>query len=218
MGLKANLIFWARQFPFVFPKHIITSCTDWIAEQKERKGVYFAQRGAWVKTIFEANFFQHGEPKTLGTPNEKAFYLNRNYPIEKASLFYLQNTYLMGHKGLVLTADHQLFQEFSHHFGISTLKKFLRKNPFYTFTGKAQKVIGNGAVLVSPESHNYYHWLNDVLPRVKIYESVLDQIDHFCISSKVPQKFLDVLPHFGIRKEKILLINESEKLHFDHFI
>ncbi|WP_295674767.1 glycosyltransferase family 61 protein [uncultured Mucilaginibacter sp.] len=216
MGLKANLIFWARQFPFVFPKHIITSCTDWIAEQKERKGVYFAQRGPWVKTIFEANFFQHGEPKTLGTPNEKAFYLNRNYPIEKASLFYLQNTYLMGHKGLVLTADHQVFQEFSHHFGISTLKKFLRKNPFYTFTGKAQKVIGNGAVLVSPESHNYYHWLNDVLPRVKIYESVLDQIDHFCISSKVPQKFLDVLPHFGIRKEKILLINESEKLHFDH--
>ncbi|MBB3057097.1 glycosyltransferase family 61 protein [Mucilaginibacter gotjawali] len=216
MGLKANLVFWARQFPFVLPKRIITSCADWIEKQKERKGIYFAQRGPWVKTICEAGFFQHDEPKTLGKPNEKAFYINRNYPTEKASLFYLQHIYLLGHKGLVLTADHQVFQEFSHHFGISTLKKFLQKNPFYTFTGKAQRINGNGAVLVSPESHNYYHWLNDVLPRIKIYESVLNQVDHFCISSKVPQKFLDVLPHFGIPKEKILLINENEKLHFDH--
>jgi len=216
MGLKSNLKFWARQFPFVVPKHIIPSCQYWIAQQKERKGIYFAQRGPWVKTICERSFFQHDEPKTLGIPDEKAFYNNRNYPTEKASLFYLQNTYLLGHKGLVLTADHQVFQEFSHHFGISTLRKFLWKNPFYTFTKNVRRINGNGAVLVSPESHNYYHWLNDVLPRIKIYESVSDQIDHFCISSKVPQKFLDVLPQFGIPKEKILFIKENEKLHFDH--
>lgn len=169
-----------------------------------------------MKTIFEAGFFQHDEPKTLGTPNEKAFYSNRNYPTEKASLFYLQNTYLLGNMGLVLTADHRVFQEFSHNFGISTLRKFLLKKPFYTFSRKAQRMKGNGAVLVSPESHNYYHWLNDVLPRIKIYESVLDQIDYFCISSKVPVKFLDVLSDFGITKEKILLINDNEKLHFDN--
>jgi len=201
MGLKSKMKFWIRQFPFVLPKGIINSCEDWIISQKNKKGLYFGQRGPWFKTIFEAGFFQHDEPKTLGTPNEKAFYNNRNYPTEKATLFYLQNTYLLGHKGLVLTADHKVFQEFSHHFGISSLKKFLWKSPFYIFTKKATKIEGTGAVLVSPESHNYYHWLSDVLPRIKIYESILNQVDHFCISSKVPEKFLDILPDLGIPKE-----------------
>jgi hypothetical protein len=216
MGLISNLKFWARQFPFVVPKRIISSCQDWIARQNERKGIYFAQRGPWVKTVCAEGFFQHDAPKTLGMPNEKAFYPNRNYPTCKASLFYLQNTYLLGEKGLVLTADHQLFQEFTHNFGVSTLKKFLWKHPFYIFTKKANKIKGTGAVLVSPEGHNYYHWLNDVLPRIKIYESVLNQVDHFCIASRVPEKFLEVLNDFDIPRKKILFIKENEKLHFDH--
>ena len=134
MGLKTNLIFWARQFPFVVPKRIIVSCRDWIEHQNERKGIYFAQRGPWAKTICGEDFFQHDAPKTLGEPNERAFLNNRNYPTAKASLFYLQNTFLLGEKGLVFTVNHQLFQEFTHNFGVSTLKKFLWKHPFYIFT------------------------------------------------------------------------------------
>lgn len=178
--------------------------------------MYFGQRGPWVKTICGEDFFQHDAPKTLGEPNDRAFLINRNYPTAKASLFYLQNTFLLGEKGLVFTAGHQLFQEFTHNFGVSTLKKFLWKHPFYIFTKKVKKIRGTGAVLVSPEAHNYYHWLNDVLPRIKIYESVLGQIDHFCIASRVPEKFLEVLNDFDIPRKKILFINENEKLHFDH--
>jgi capsular polysaccharide biosynthesis protein len=152
----------------------------------------------------------------LGPPNERAFYNNTNYPTDKASLFYLPNSLLFGHKGLVLTANHQVFQEFSHHFGIASLKKFIRKRPFYTFTATAKKIPGLGAVLVSPESHNYYHWLNDVLPRIRLYELVLDQIDHFCVASNVPAKFLYILKDFGIPDRKILLVKDKEKLHFDH--
>jgi len=216
MGLKSKAIFWLRQFPFIYPSKIINSCQNWIDNQGQRKGIYFSQRGPWYKIVFPESFLHHPEPKTVGLPNEKAFYSNRNYPTPKASLFYLQNTYLLGHKGLVLTANHQVFQEFSHHFGMATLKKFLLKNPFYIFTKNAKKITGIGAVLISPESHNYYHWLNDVLPRIKLYEQVFDQIDHFCIASNVPKKFLDILKDFGIPDEKILLVKGKEKLHFDH--
>jgi capsular polysaccharide biosynthesis protein len=117
---------------------------------------------------------------------------------------------------MVLTKDHRVFQEFSHHFSIYTLKKFLWKNPFYTFSTDVKKTGGVGAVLVSSESQNYYHWLNDVLPRIKLYEQVLEQIDHFCVSSKVPAKFLDILADFGIPKNKLLFVNEKEKIYFDH--
>jgi len=205
-----------RQFPFIYPAKVINSCEDWIAANRKQKGIYYSQRGSWFKTIFPEGFQHNSAPQTCKEPNEKAFHNNRSYPTPKATLFYLQNSYLFGHKGLVLTVNHKVFQEFSHHFGIATLKKFLRKNPFYLFTKSAKKIQGIGAVLVSPESHNYYHWLSDVLPRIKLYETVLDQIDHFCISSNVPQKFIDILHEFGIPKEKILLLKENEKIHFDH--
>ena len=215
MGLKSTILYWLRQSPFIYPM-TIDSCEDWIKSNSKRKGLYYSQRGPWVKTIFPESFLRNTPPQTCGEANKKAFYNYRSYPTAKASLFYLQNSYLFGHKGLILSVNHEVFQEFSHHFGIAPLKKFLRKNPFYTFTKTAKKMQGTGAVLVSPKSHNYYHWLNDVLPRIRIYEAVLDQIDHFCIASDVPRKFLDILSDFGIQKEKILLVDEKEKLHFDY--
>jgi len=216
MGLKANAIYWLRQFPFVYPRKIIPSCQEWIVKQGKQKGVYFSQRGPWWKEIFPADFVHNPAPKTVGTPNERAFFANQNYTTPGAGLFYLQNGFLLGHKGFVLSARHELFQEFTHNFNVSTLKKFIRKNPFYTLGTTKKKIDGAGAVLVSPESHNYYHWLSDVLPRIKLYQAVFEQINHFCVASNVPKKFLDVLLQFGIPEDKILLVGEGEKFHFDH--
>lgn len=58
--------------------------------------------------------------------------------------------------------------------------------------------------------------MSDVLPRIKLYSKVFDQVDHFCVASSVPQKFLDVLPLFGIPKEKLLLVKDDEKLRFQN--
>ena len=216
MSLKSQAKYLLRQFPFIYTRQVIHSCEEWIINQRKKRGAYFNHRGPWFQTVFPENFITNKNPQTLGIPNDNAFCNNRSYYTAKATLFYLQNCFLLGHKGLVLTADHKVFQEFSHHFKVSSLNKFLRKNPFYLFTKKAKKVSGCGAVLVSPESHNYYHWLSDVLPRIKLYEPVLDQIDHFCISSNVPAKFLQVLPDLGIPQRKMLFIEEKEKLHFDY--
>jgi hypothetical protein len=216
MGLKSKAKYLIDQFPFIYPRKIINSAEEWIIRNGKQKGIYFSQRGPWYKPVFPADFLHLQAPQTVGVPNEKAFYANRNYPSPKAGLFYFQNSFLFGHKGFVLSAKHEIFQEFTHHFNISSLKKFIRESPFYTFTGNAKKIPGTGAVLISPESHNYYHWLSDVLPRIKLYEDVLDQIDHFCVASNVPAKFLEVLKDFGIAPEKILPVNDKEKLHFDH--
>ena len=216
MVLRSKIKFWLRQFPFIYPGKVIHSCRDWIDNRRKHGGVYFSQRGPWYKTILPGGSVHHAEPNTIGLPNKKAFDYNRNYTFDTAALFYLPNSFLYGSKGIVLTARHHIFEEFSHNFGISSLEKFLWKNPFYTFTTNFKKVAGAGAVLVSPQSHNYYHWLNDVLPRIRLYEPVFNSIDHFCISSAVPAKFLEVLREFGIDPKKILLVGENEKLHFDH--
>ena len=216
MSLSSTIKFWIRQFPFIYPRELIYSCKEWIDKQHRHKGLYFGQRGTWYKDIFPADFLHNPAPQTLGTPNEQAFFNNRSYLTPIATLFCLQNTFLLGHKGLILSSDHRVFEEFSHHFGISSLRRFFQKNPFHIVTGGFRKMNGIGAVLISPESQNYYHWLNDVLPRIKLYEAVFDQVDHFCVSSNVPQKFLEILDAFGIPAEKIVVVQENEKLHFDY--
>lgn len=216
MGLKAKAVYLLRQFPFIYPRRIVASCQEWILKQGRKKDAYFSQRGPWYKDIFPSDFVHNPAPKTAGAPNEKAFFVNQHYPTPKAGLFYLQNSYILGHKGFILSARHELFQEFSHNFNVSTLKQFFRKNPFYTFSANVKKTAGTGAVLISPESHNYYHWLSDVLPRIKLHEQVFGQIDHFCVASNVPQKFLDILPELGVSPDKVLKVGEKEKIHFDH--
>ena len=216
MTLKAKLVFLLRQFPFIYPPRIIKSCEEWIDGQAKKKDKYFAQRGPWYKMVFPADFIHNAEPKPLGRANPNAFLINRSYPTAKASLFYLQNSYVFGHKGLILTRRHEVFQEFSHNFGKSTLKKMLRKNPFYTFTNTVNRIAGVGAVLVSPESHNYYHWLNDVLPRVRLYQEVFDQVEFFCVASNVPDKFIDTLHFLGIDDKKIIRVGAREKVQFTH--
>ncbi len=216
MGALTKAKFYLKQFPFIVPPRIVYSCKEWIAAEEKRKGTYQSQRGAWYKVIFPEGFLRNPSPKTPGQPNEKAFRNNRSYITPQATLFCLQNCYLFGHKGMVLSARHEVYQEFSHHFNIASLKKFFWKNPFYIFSNSVKNITGVGALLVSPESHNYYHWLNDVLPRIRLYEEVMDQIDHFCVASNVPAKFLNILKDFGVPSDKILLVDDKEKLHFDH--
>src|ERR1700743_566169 len=108
MGLKAKAVYWVRQFPFIYPRKIVASCQEWILKHGRRKGTYFSQRGPWYKEIFPAGFAHNPPPKTVGVPHDKAFFVNQNYPTPKAGLFYLQNSYVLGHKGFILSARHEL--------------------------------------------------------------------------------------------------------------
>ena len=210
--LKAFLF----QFPFIVPRKIIISCEDWIKNNFRIQGNYLGIRGPWFKNIHPSSFLHLSPPKTVGFVNHTAFKGNQNFYTGNSNLFYLQNCFLLGHMGLILTKKNEVFQEFTHNFNISGLKKFFYKNPFYTYSSKFIKAGFTGAVLISPQRQNYYHWISDVLPRIKLYEDVFNEIDYFCVPSNVPTKFLDLLPNFGINKEKLYLVNEKEKIFFDH--
>jgi hypothetical protein len=207
----------AKQFPFFKPK-MVASCRDWIDEQNRKGDRYRSARASWYELVEKSEHQVHPLPQTAQMPQKQAFDINMSYRTADSYLFMLRNCFLFRQKGIVLSNYHYCFQEFTHHFNISSLKRFFKKNPFYTFSNDYKEITGTGAVLLSPESHNYYHWLSDVLPRIKLYEKVLDQVDHFCVSSSVPEKFLDVLPAFGIPQNKLLLVKDTEKLHFDNLL
>ncbi|GAB3927698.1 glycosyltransferase family 61 protein [Mucilaginibacter myungsuensis] len=204
-----------KQFPFIYPSAIVKSCKDWIDRQNADAGVYKGLRGHQYRLVIPPEDHQFDLPDLQDGRDATKFNDNVFYSTPPAYLYSLKDVYLYKQMGLVLSNRNALFQEFTHHFGISSLSKFLRKNPFYTYATNIKRIAGTGAVLVSPESHNYYHWLSDVLPRIKLYQSVMGHIDHYCISAAVPEKFLAILPSFGIPMTKILLVNDQEKLHFN---
>jgi len=204
-----------KQFPFIYPIRIIASCKEWIDKQNIKGGLYKGMRGHTYE------FKQIPENHALPLPrfssdaDAKKFSANVFYQTTAAYLFYLKDCYVFKQMGLVLSNRGAVFQEFTHHFNITSLFRFLVNHPFYTYSRKIKKIDGIGAMLVSPQSHNYYHWLFDVLPRIGLYNTVLDQVQHFCVSAEVPQKFIEILPEFGIPVNKVLLIDDNEKLHFD---
>lgn len=202
-----------KQFPFFVPR-VVHSCKEWIDRNKRKKGSYRAAREDWYKLIETTEYHHHPLPNTVEPMDKKAFDDNVSYRTGESYLFSLKNVFLYRHKGIILSNYNECFQEFSHHFNIQTLRAFFFKRPFYTFSDTYTVIPQTGAVLVSPESHNYYHWMFDVLPRIKLYEDVFSQVDFFYVSSAVPEKFLNVLTVFGIPKEKVKLLNDTEKLKF----
>ena len=211
-----NVKFLVKQFPFFAAAKIVRSCREWIDAQNAKENPYRAARSSWYELIEKGGHYTHHLPQTVQPQQKQAFDINMSYQTHDCYLFMLRNSFVYRHKGIILSNFHYCFQEFTHHFNIASPRKFLLKRPFYTFSKGYKHVNGTGAILISPESHNYYHWLSDVLPRIRLYSKVFDQVDHFCVASSVPEKFLDVLPLFGIPKEKTMLVTDNEKLHFDN--
>jgi hypothetical protein len=204
-----------KQFPFIYPSRLIRSCREWIDKQNLTEGAYRGIRKHSYKQVENSEHHTHTLPDVKGGDTQK-FSPNLFYQTAPGYLYNIKDCYLYKENGLVLSRRNELFTEFTHNFNISSLRQFIISHPFFTFSTNVRKIQGTSAVLISPQSHNYYHWLFDVLPRIKFYKSVHEQIDYYCISSAVPKKFLDVLTLFGIPNERILLVNNNTKLHFDN--
>ena len=211
-----SLRFIAKQIPFVVPARLIYSCREWIDGQNSRANNYRAARSSWYELVEKSKSHIHKLPQTIQSPNKAAFDHNMSYKTTESYLHMIRNCFLYRHKGIILSNYHECFQEFTHDFNISSLQQYFRRHPFCTFSKRFTTVIGTGAVLISPESQNYYHWMSDVLPRIKLYARVFDQIDHFYVASSVPEKFLEILPAFGIPAEKLVRVADLEKLHFQN--
>ncbi len=76
-------------------------------------------------------------------------------------------------------------------------------------------VSGHAALLGNRNAKNYYHWMNDVLPRLAVLERAgiaLDSIDHFLVDPLVHPFQAESLARFGIEEDRLLTIDRVEYL------
>jgi hypothetical protein len=208
--------FFLSQVPFIYPKKIHHSCAEWIKQRRNKLSWYYSIRDNWNNLIFEEEFHTISLPLNIKFQDKKYFDNYTSYKTAASSIFYLKYFFCYSTKPYILNKEHELFQEFSHHFNIDSLKRYLYKNPFLLATSSYKKIEGTAAVLISPESHNYYHWLNDVLPRIKLYEPFINLIDYFLVSEDVPHNYVELLSAFNIPLSKILRVGKKEKIFLGH--
>ena len=80
------------------------------------------------------------------------------------------------------------------------------------------RVRGRVALLGNRNARNYYHWMNDVLPRLAVLERAgvaLDAIDFFLVDPLAHPFHAASLAAFGITEERLLTIDRVEYLEAD---
>ena len=80
---------------------------------------------------------------------------------------------------------------------------------------------GSVALLGNRNQNNYYHWMNDVIPRLEVLRKsgfILDDINHFVLDTVKYPFQLETLNHFGIDEDRVHWITTSEYVEADELL
>lgn len=83
------------------------------------------------------------------------------------------------------------------------------------------KLSGTVALLSNRNQNNYYHWMNDVVPRLDVLRNSgfsLNEIDHFVLDALKYPFQMEMLEHFGIDEDRVHWITTSEYIEADELL
>ena len=146
------------------------------------------------------NFIEHA----ISDKHKKA--LERN--TSSTFVLKLKNAKVWGARGAVVTKDDTFLSDVSREFG----KEPREHSIFNTLKLKKPKYInGNVAVLSTAGSNVYYHWLFDVLPRIKLLQlsGLYKEIDYFILDYQELKFQKETLAILNISESKILRSNNN---------
>jgi hypothetical protein len=205
-----------KQFPFIYPLKFI-STKEYINKRKEKTSFYSKTRTFEVFLLENSCYISLQNPKSLNKTKNAPFISNYSYKTTDKFLHKLSNCYIYGNKGITLTRENFILDDLTHNFNISSLKKQIYKKPFLTFSTKVQLIDGVVASLLCPVYNNYYHFLLDLILRLKYYEESDGLIDFYLIPEDLDEKFSSFLSDL-VGSNKILKIKRDKKYKISQFL
>jgi hypothetical protein len=200
------------QFPFIKPKGIIFDTNEWIINQSKKNSWYYKRKSNWYKPILNSEIIVYPSPNHYRKEIHSAFSQNRIVKTLPANLYYLNSAFVFSSDGIVISKSNYVFDDFAHNFNISTLKKSKLFKPFFSFSSSIKIFDKNIAVLASPQGHNHYHWLMDVIPRIYLLDQVLQAISYFIVPFEISQMQIETLEIFGIKSYQLIKLKQREKI------
>lgn len=189
---------------FFSPYHIsgvIPNVEEWIS-----KGLPTEMAGSWSKNIAPEEVSIFEKPCSINEEISKIpTEFIEMYKHPKIYLCLLKNARILAEDGVIASSDGKVFKNFTFEFG----KPITEHRIFRTYLKKSQYKNGKFASIVSPGSSNYFHWIFESLPRLKLLSDVIEEIDYLFVPANLKKFQIESLNHLGISEEKLIEVNNN---------
>ena len=154
------------------PKSIINSVEGWFNDSIPPQ----IGEGGWVKEIVPEQSMHSKKSDYINDEIQPAFSkYDKSHAFPKAYLCCLKNAKIVIDNGEVISSDDKVFDDFTFECGKSiegdeVFKSYIDMPQF------RREVLATITSIAGAK--NYYHWLFDDLPRLKLLEGVIDEIDY----------------------------------------
>lgn len=176
---------------------------------------YLARHGGTCRYEKKSDAFAFQLPETIIKPASARPLLKREDPIEFPETFVLRipNGRVLG-DGTAIVENNAILSE--------TSIDFHRKQEFHHLLSEhrvpcPERFNGRLAVVTSPGSNNYFHWTLDSLPRIKMLQSLENEIDAYYVDTNHPfhREWIEML---SIPEEKIIPASPERHIHAEEVI
>ena len=186
------------------PKGVINSVEQWFKDSIPPQ-----MEGSWVKEIFpehsvELKRLNHTTDEICPAFSECV----KSYPVRKAYLCFLKNARVVNENGVVISYDNKVFAEFTSELG----KPIEEHEVFKSYINKPKFKKECLATITSTGNIGYYHWIFESLPRLKLLEEVIEEIDYLIVPYNLKRFHLETLSLLGFPEEKLLKIKDGGHL------
>jgi capsular polysaccharide biosynthesis protein len=209
---RAHWVDLLRQAPWIYPRGIVASAEEWIAQAQRRVGWYAGLRGDWRESVYPAGQTVFAPPTHLPEPDRIRFRDSAVRCFPGASVCFFSGAYVWSHEGVVLTRTNRVLAEYHHQFTTRSLRHHLLAHPFRMFRYHTQRVDPATALLAAPQGWNHYHWVFDVLPRVHLLQRWRPVIEQYLVPAQLSAAQLESLRILGITADQLFRLEPPTRL------
>ena len=187
------------------PEGVIHSVEQWFEDSIPPQ-----MEGSWIKEIFPEHLV---ELKRLNNKTDEiypAFYeCGKSYLSPKAHLCFFKNARVVNENGVIISSDNKVFADFAHE---TDKPNVYEHKVFKSYIDKPQIRKECLATITCTANTNYFHWIFENLPRLKLLEDVIDEIDYLIVPYNLKKFHLETLNLLGFPEEKLLKIKDGSHL------
>ncbi|CAD6491159.1 MAG: hypothetical protein FFODKBPE_00096 [Candidatus Argoarchaeum ethanivorans] len=186
------------------PKGSINSVEQWFNDSIPQQ-----MAGSWIKDVIPEQSVELKRPNSVNDEIYPAFSeCGKSDLSPKAYLCFLKNARVVNENGVIISYDGKVFTDFTSELG----KPIEEHEVFKSYIHKSQFRKECLATITSPGSTGYFHWIFESLPRLKLLEAAIDEIDYLIVPSNLKGFHLATLNLSGFPEEKLLKIKDGDHL------
>lgn len=205
-----------QQFPFARPKGVVYSAKNWINHHNYKIDWFTRKNSDWYLNLYNETVVCYSKPNSIYNDINSYFKCNFIKKNLESNLYYFKGAYVFSNYGVVLSRDNKVFAEFCHYFNTKNIQKGKVYQLFKAFKLNIAKIEENTALLATPESENYYHWMMDSLSRLCLLENFMTAIDYFIVPAALHPFHIDSLKFWGIDEKQLIKVKPTDKLYFEN--